>query len=569
MTTSAVDEKTKLFNAIFREQWLNFVNKHPALPPIISTESFTEVLMDELADIPHISDPSNGNSKAKGSGFVGPCSYQVVRFDGKVRFLEFPHPWPYAKLGKALIDNWDTLGQFCDTEESLLRPRFDSNSSRIIAFNYGDREDEWLSALDEAAPFANGRSSFDEPRVLALDIANFFPSIYTHALDWAISKGRLNPGNPVGSSIDEAYRHVRNSRTDGVSIGPITSNIAAEIILNELDKYLQDAKRNGKLDFRRHVDDVEILIPASTDPSELIGDISMILRKYSLTLNHTKQSYSTVFDFLASDIGTIANQFLETWREFPSRGKLKVFIAEIHQFSQKHQKMSLPRYLWPSLLTKAKEADLFYEFLVESMYLLPMHPELIQGYTQTIADSPELIPRIATSRSVKKFLTKLFRDSLRIGSVEFTCWLIYLSELLALDLSHVIRKFVQRVLIESGSESASQFPPSSKLNSSDAEALRNQMSPILAVCLLHYSYELENYNSEVSKFTTDLRDLLRNTYTTSGNWKDQRMAEWSPEWPIRYELFRNGEIEISSLSAIEKKCFAIMNKHKFRLLAHP
>lgn len=569
MTTSAVDEKTKLFNAIFREQWLNFINKYPALPPIISTESFIEDLMEDLAEISPISDPSSGNSKSKGCGFVGPCSYQVVRFDGKVRFLEFPHPWPYAKLGKELIDNWDRLGQLCDTEESLLRPRFDSNSSRIIAFNYGDREDEWLSALDEAAPFVNGRSSFDEPRVLALDIANFFPSIYTHALDWAISEERLNSKKSLGSKIDYAYAHARNNRTDGVSIGPITSNIAAEIILNELDKYLQDAKHKGELDFRRHVDDVEILLPASTDPSELISDISMILKKYSLTLNHTKQSYSTVVDFLANDIGTIANQFLETWREFPSRGKLKVFIAEIHQFSLKHQKMSLPRYLWPSLLTKAKEAGLFYEFLVESMYLLPMHPELIQGYTQTIADSPELIPRIAASRSVKKFLTKQFQDSLRIGSVEFTCWLIYLSELLALDLSRVIGGFVQQVLRKSGSGSASQFPPSLPLSFSDAEALRNQMNPILAVCLLHYSYELENYNQEVSKFATDLRHLLCTTYTTPGNWKDQRMAEWSPEWPIRYELFRNDEIGISNLSAIEKKCFAIMNNRKFRLLAHP
>ncbi|OIR41770.1 RNA-directed DNA polymerase [Corynebacterium sp. NML120713] len=529
MTTSAVDEKTILFNAIFREQWLNFINKYPALPPIISTESFTIDLMDALASIPTIADPSNGNSAARRCQFVGPCSYQVVRFDGKVRFLEFPHPWPYAKLGKALIDNWDKLGPLCDTAESLLRPRLDLNSSRIIAFNYGDREDEWLSALDEAAPFVNGRSSFDEPRVLALDIANFFPSIYTHALDWAISKGRFNSRNSLGSSIDYAYTYVRNNRTDGVSIGPITSNIAAEIILNELDKYLQDAKRKGELDFRRYVDDVEILIPASTDPSELISDISMILKKYSLTLNHTKQSYSTVFDFLANDIGTIANQFLETWREFPSRGKLKVFIVEIHQFSQKHQKMSLPRYLWPSLLTKAKEAGLFYEFLVESMYLLPMHPELIQGYTQTIADSPELITRIAKSLSAKEFLTKLFRDSLRIGSVEFTCWLIYLSELLTLDLSHVIGDFVQQVLRKNGTGSASQFPPSLPLSFSDAEALRNQMNPILAVCLLHYSYELEKYNHGVSNFTTNLRDLLCTTYTTPGNWNDARMAEWSPE----------------------------------------
>ena len=89
------------------------------------------------------------------------------------------------------------------------------------------------------------------------------------------------------------------------------------------------------------------------------------------------------------------------------------------------------------------------------------------------------------------------------------------------------------------------------------------------MCLLHYSYELENHNHGVSKFTTNLRELLCTTYTTPGNWNDARMAEWSPEWPIRYELCRNSEISISSLSAIEKKCFEIMIDHEFSLLAHP
>ena len=568
MTASINHEKAKLFDAIFREQWLNFINKHPALPPIISTESFTEDLMNALANINFVEEQLPSQKK-RYCGFVGPCVYQIVRFDGKIRFLEFPHPWPYARLGKALIDNWDTLRKFCGTKESLQRPRFDQSSRRIIAFNYGDTEDQWLSALDESAPFVNGRSSFDQPRVLALDIANFFPSIYTHALDWAISKGRFNTTNSLGSSIDRAYTNVRNNRTDGVSIGPITSNIAAEIILNELDEYLQGAKSNSKLDFRRNVDDVEILIPASTDPTGLISDISMILKKYSLTLNQTKQSYSTAFDFLAGDIRAIANQFLEKWRQFPSRQKLKVFIAEIHQFSQEHQKMSLPRFLWPTLVSKAKEANLFYEFMVEFMYLLKGHPELIQGYTQTIADSPELIPKIAASPSVKTFFTKLFRDALYIGSVEFACWLIYLSELLTLDLSEEIRAFVQDVLKKSSSVSASQPFSSQPLNPMEAEAIRNQINPILAVCLLHYSYELDSSNHGVVNFATDLRALLLDTYTVPGNWNDARMAEWSPEWPIRYELYRIGEISVNSLSAVERPCFEAMLKHEFALLKSP
>lgn len=68
--------------------------------------------------------------------------------------------------------------------------------------------------------------------ILKLDINNFYPSVYTHAIEWAFtgkdyakeiwaSKGKLkHEGYEIGEKIDELIRKSQSDETHGIPIGP-------------------------------------------------------------------------------------------------------------------------------------------------------------------------------------------------------------------------------------------------------------------------------------------------------------------------------------------------------------
>src|SRR5690606_23357300 len=82
--------------------------------------------------------------------------------------------------------------------------------------------------------------------VLISDIGEFYPSIYTHSLEWALhgkaaSKARLAAKRraPFGRSLDQAVAIGQGGQTKGIPIGPDTSLLLAEIILTAVDLELQ------------------------------------------------------------------------------------------------------------------------------------------------------------------------------------------------------------------------------------------------------------------------------------------------------------------------------------------
>lgn len=84
-----------------------------------------------------------------------------------------------------------------------------------------------------------------------------FPSIYTHSIPWAlhgkaVSKKSTSITALAGNLLDKCTQHTRDKQTNGLLIGPHSSNIIAEIILTKIDVELQ-AKGYKKI--ARHIDD--------------------------------------------------------------------------------------------------------------------------------------------------------------------------------------------------------------------------------------------------------------------------------------------------------------------------
>lgn len=127
---------------------------------------------------------------------------------------------------------------------------------------------------------------------LKTDISQFYPSIYTHAVDWAIrgkqrAKQSLRaPG--LGPQLDRLLRNSRGGQTIGLSVGPDTSWLVAEILLAKIDSEL--AKKFPGLPRRcaRFGDDMTFYATSHDEAHDVLAAYQNLLLEYELAVNPTK-----------------------------------------------------------------------------------------------------------------------------------------------------------------------------------------------------------------------------------------------------------------------------------------
>jgi hypothetical protein len=79
--------------------------------------------------------------------------------------------------------------------------------------------------------------------LISADIQNFYPSIYTHSIPWAIhgkatAKQRMGDPHLYGNRLDKSTAGCQEGQTVGVAIGPDTSLIVAECLLAAVEREL-------------------------------------------------------------------------------------------------------------------------------------------------------------------------------------------------------------------------------------------------------------------------------------------------------------------------------------------
>ena len=121
------------------------------------------------------------------------------------------------------------------------------------------------------------------------DISKCYPSIYTHAIPWAlvgkdVAKDNTRKKEEWYNQIDHFAQISKNGETHGLLIGPHTSNVLSEIILCAIDEEL-----SKKYDsYIRNIDDYICYVNTKEDADNFIIDLNRELRKYDLLLNHKK-----------------------------------------------------------------------------------------------------------------------------------------------------------------------------------------------------------------------------------------------------------------------------------------
>lgn len=240
------------------------------IPPILSSKCLTPKISEKLIDLDYR------------KGGYDQVEYRVARYNNVPRCLSIPHPLAYANLCHSLHDYWGKLEYITQTENSLLIPQ-KHGDGRIIIMNYGNTNTE--ENIERHIEL-----SFNKKFYIETDISNFYPSIYSHSIPWALvgfetAKKERDPKKWF-NKIDTYQRLIKRNETNGIPIGPATSNIISELILARIDEILKD---EGFV-FIRYIDDYTAYFNTYEKAEEFIRRLSEELSKYKLLLNIKKTS---------------------------------------------------------------------------------------------------------------------------------------------------------------------------------------------------------------------------------------------------------------------------------------
>lgn len=233
------------------------------LPPILNSKSLTPEISEKLIKLSY---RKNGYDQVE---------YKLTRYNNVPRPLSIPHPIPYTKLCHSLHDNWEKLEYIMQTENSLIIPQKHSDG-RIIIMDYENTTKEIERHI---------MLSFNKKFYVNTDISNFYPSIYSHSIPWALvgfekAKGERNQ-DVWFNQIDKYQRLTKRNETNGVPIGPATSNIISELILARIDKQLNDEG----FEFIRFIDDYTAYFDTYEKAEKFIRRLLEELSGYKLLLN--------------------------------------------------------------------------------------------------------------------------------------------------------------------------------------------------------------------------------------------------------------------------------------------
>jgi len=288
-------EESYLYRALLSYNYFPMVRLHrDELPPLFSTVALTPEIADNVLQLVESENFSAKYNKYNKNG-SDQIEYRVSRFNNVSRIMHIPTPLAYIQFCGILRDSWNhpELNRISNNPSSRVRPEqhedgrtivmdeYDKElGGRVIVMGWEDREQETLAMLSQTT----GMCYYVEA-----DISACFASIYSHSIPWALvghdeAKRQRNSSDEWYNRVDKYQRLMKRGETQGVPIGPATSNIVTEIVLYPVD----EALRGKGYTFSRYIDDYRAYTQTREKAEEFIRDLERELSKYLLSLNAGK-----------------------------------------------------------------------------------------------------------------------------------------------------------------------------------------------------------------------------------------------------------------------------------------
>ena len=213
--------------------------------------------------------------------------YISMRNNNLPRSIGIPTPMSHELLCSCLRDNWTkikahyqltTANQKHIVSRIHIRKMHETNA--LFIMNYKN----WKTDGSPEPDLLIGKKY-----VVKADISQCYPSVYTHAIPWAlvsktIAKQNANDKSQWYNLIDHYTQITKDGETHGLLIGPHTSNVLSEIILCSIDQKLCQ----NHWEYYRNIDDYTCFVRTREDADRFLIDLNRELKEYDLSLNHKK-----------------------------------------------------------------------------------------------------------------------------------------------------------------------------------------------------------------------------------------------------------------------------------------
>lgn len=283
-------------------------------------------LITILFDIKNVSEDDAENTLSLGKNELRKkaFNYKITHKEKDFRDLAIPHPKSqielvsfyeefkelivyYANQSPFSIRRPDRIAKFVYTNDGAYKSK-KGNEDDLI--EESDKEYKSLKTFFAYEKYSNiyrfyedyiyHRSEKKYARMFKFDISKCFDSIYTHSISWALTnkdyvKNNLNKdSNTFPGRFDKFMQNTNYGETNGIIIGPEFSRIFAELILQQIDKGIEQTLRNKglihKIDYEiyRYVDDFFVFYNEEKTREEVLDNYKILLKEYKMSLNDSK-----------------------------------------------------------------------------------------------------------------------------------------------------------------------------------------------------------------------------------------------------------------------------------------
>ncbi len=489
------------------------------LPSLFSTEAFSLPIAEELAA---------WQQKRPKETWKKWVTLRTRRFDGLIRRLGIPHPSAYSDLVIHVRAHWKEMAPLLCGEHSQIKPELHVDG-RLVIMDYSDK----LFELSQQTRMAHGKSY-----MVKADISNCFPSIYSHAVDWAV-RGKSNAKKDLQSlhwaaTLDKKIQCCSNGETKGLVIGPAISNVLAELVLQRVDGQLV-------AEFTRYIDDYKAYFEKREDAENFLVDLQIQLAEFKLDLNTRKTRVISLHN------GTGDAWISDVTAQLPARSDV-LSTCRFLQFSERLAKQmpdkSALRFAVKTHLGDTDRASKGEVAVVDELVrITQFHPHILPHLSQEIGwcvgprssggldwlptvQVEQLFPRLpqfSVDRShlqhLLKPLAKQLKDAARRRETDTVLWLLYIM----------------------GSQLGAE---ASDLPLKDAIVMDDDLVWIGLASMFPSLLE------QIADRVKELNDL------DSGDREEH--------WLARYELFRVGALQEDDLEDAEKEWMEILVRHSVR-----
>jgi hypothetical protein len=298
--------------------------------------------------------------------------------------------------------------------------------------------------------------------IIKSDITNFYKSIYTHSIGWAIhgrdqSLRDIKEQKLFGSKIDRCYMLSNELRTNGIPIGSALSDLIAEIILSRIDTQVSLKLKNENVDFiaTRFKDDYRFLCMNDDDANLIIKTLRDELEEFNLLINEEKTSVEKLPQGLYRKHDRDYYNYSLKHKKYIPFKTFELTLLRVLDIHQKYRGTSIIEKFLCELINDSyglkiqftkKSKEMEYKEIIKTFSLLIMLKRESPKALCHILSIIELVfikyrkIHKPLKEDIKKIILKEIDKAMQLKSVYELIWYIYFAKYMSLGLDYIYLK---------------------------------------------------------------------------------------------------------------------------------